>query len=213
MSGAGLDLRQPITRRHGRPPLMRVMRPDDSGRLQAVFARLDPQTVDTASSRFASRFPSRPSNAAPRSIASASPGWWWRSAAAAQDPGLGVRTLNRRPAAQGTGFMQLREDAASTIARQPPTSTRMPVSAIAGSLGYSATPIAAGSPAPCSAGPAWRRRNGGDRNGDAVSGAVKRRARRGRARRAPGDPPSPCESGIRASADRTLRSSNLIAPP
>jgi AraC-like DNA-binding protein len=50
--------------------------------------------------------------------------------------GLGVRTLNRRLAAEGTSFMQLREEASRAMARQLLDSTRMPVTEIAGVLGY-----------------------------------------------------------------------------
>jgi AraC-like DNA-binding protein len=57
-------------------------------------------------------------------------------AVAAKHLGLGVRTLNRRLAAQGTSFMQLREDAAHRMARQLLESTRKPVAEISGSLGY-----------------------------------------------------------------------------
>jgi len=57
-------------------------------------------------------------------------------AVAAKHLGLGVRTLNRRLAAEGAGYMQLREDAANTMARQLLESTRMPVTEIAGFLGY-----------------------------------------------------------------------------
>jgi AraC-like DNA-binding protein len=57
-------------------------------------------------------------------------------AVVAKHLGLGVRTLNRRLAAEGTSFMQLREEASSAMARQLLESTRMPVTEIAGFLGY-----------------------------------------------------------------------------
>jgi len=49
---------------------------------------------------------------------------------------LGLRTLNRRLAAGGTTFMHLREEASQAIACQLLESTRMPVTEIAGFLGY-----------------------------------------------------------------------------
>ena len=57
-------------------------------------------------------------------------------AAVAKRLGLGARTLNRRLAAEGTSFMQMREEASSAMARQLLESTRMPVAEIAGFLGY-----------------------------------------------------------------------------
>jgi AraC-like DNA-binding protein len=56
--------------------------------------------------------------------------------AVAQRLGLGVRTLNRRLAAEGTSFVQLREEASNAMARQLLEGTRMPVTEIAGFLGY-----------------------------------------------------------------------------
>jgi AraC-like DNA-binding protein len=53
--------------------------------------------------------------------------------------GLGVRTLSRRLAAEGTSFMQLREEASDAMARQLLEGTRMQVNEIASFLGY-ATP-------------------------------------------------------------------------
>jgi AraC-like DNA-binding protein len=50
--------------------------------------------------------------------------------------GLGVRTLNRRLAVEGTTFMRLRDEASNAMARQLLESTRMPVTEIAGFLGY-----------------------------------------------------------------------------
>ena len=50
--------------------------------------------------------------------------------------GLGVRTLNRRLAAEGTTFVQLREEASNVTARQLLESTRMQASEIASVLGY-----------------------------------------------------------------------------
>jgi len=50
--------------------------------------------------------------------------------------GLGARTLNRRLAAEGTTFMQLREEASNVMARQLLEDTRMSVTEIAGFLGY-----------------------------------------------------------------------------
>ena len=57
-------------------------------------------------------------------------------AAVAEQAGLGERTLNRRLAAEGTSFMQLREEARHTLARQLLESTRMPANEIAVRLGY-----------------------------------------------------------------------------
>jgi AraC-like DNA-binding protein len=50
--------------------------------------------------------------------------------------GLGARTLNRRLAAEGTSFLQLREEASNAMALQLLDSTRMSVTEIAGLLGY-----------------------------------------------------------------------------
>ena len=50
--------------------------------------------------------------------------------------GLGARTLNRRLAAEGTSFMQLRQEASHAMACQLLESSRMPVTEIAGFLGY-----------------------------------------------------------------------------
>jgi AraC-like DNA-binding protein len=50
--------------------------------------------------------------------------------------GLGVRTLNRRLAAEGTSFMRLREEASEAMACQILATTRMPVTEIADFLGY-----------------------------------------------------------------------------
>jgi len=57
-------------------------------------------------------------------------------AVVAKHLGLGARTLNRRLAAEGTTFMELRQEAANAMARQLLESTRMPVTEIAGFLGY-----------------------------------------------------------------------------
>ena len=57
-------------------------------------------------------------------------------AVVAKHLGLGVRTLNRRLAGEGTSFMQLREEASNAMARQLLEGTRMPVSEIAAFLGY-----------------------------------------------------------------------------
>jgi AraC-like DNA-binding protein len=58
-------------------------------------------------------------------------------AVVAKHLGVGVRTLSRRLAAEGTSFMQLREEASQAMARQLLEGTRMPVTEIAGFLGYS----------------------------------------------------------------------------
>ena len=50
--------------------------------------------------------------------------------------GLATRTLNRRLAAEGTSYLQLRGEARYTIARQLLTGTRMPANQIADRLGY-----------------------------------------------------------------------------
>jgi AraC-like DNA-binding protein len=50
--------------------------------------------------------------------------------------GLGVRTLNRRLAAEGVSFARLRDEARYTIARQLLQSTRMPAHQIADYLGF-----------------------------------------------------------------------------
>ena len=55
---------------------------------------------------------------------------------AASRVGLATRTLNRRLAAEGTSYLQLREEARYTIARQLLTGTRMPANQIADRLGY-----------------------------------------------------------------------------
>jgi len=55
---------------------------------------------------------------------------------AAKRVGLATRTLNRRLAAEGTSYLQLREEARYTIARQLLTGTRMPANQIADRLGY-----------------------------------------------------------------------------
>jgi len=57
-------------------------------------------------------------------------------AAAAKRVGLATRTLNRRLAAEGTSYLQLREEARYTIARQLLTGTRMPANQVADRLGY-----------------------------------------------------------------------------
>ena len=57
-------------------------------------------------------------------------------AMAAKRVGLAARTLNRRLAAGGTSYLQLREEARYTIARQLLTGTRMPANQIADRLGY-----------------------------------------------------------------------------
>ena len=57
-------------------------------------------------------------------------------AVVAKHLGLGVRTLSRRLAAEGTGFTQLREEAFDAMARQLLEGTRMPVTGIASFLGY-----------------------------------------------------------------------------
>lgn len=59
MSDPDLDFRQPITLRDGRAALIRVMRPDDKNRLQAAFAKLDPQTVYTRFFSFRKEIPER----------------------------------------------------------------------------------------------------------------------------------------------------------
>lgn len=46
-AGAEPDFRERFALRDGRPALIRVARPDDKARLQAAFARLDPQTIYT----------------------------------------------------------------------------------------------------------------------------------------------------------------------
>ena len=55
---------------------------------------------------------------------------------AAKRLGFGARTLNRRLAAAGTSFMQLREEARYSIARQLLQDTGIPVGRIADHLGY-----------------------------------------------------------------------------
>ena len=60
-------------------------------------------------------------------------------AAVAKRVGLGERTLNRRLAVEGTSFMQLREQARHTLARQLLENTRMPANEIAIHLGYANT--------------------------------------------------------------------------
>ena len=57
-------------------------------------------------------------------------------AVAAKRLGLGVRTLNRRLAEEGTSFMQLREEVSQVIACQLLESTHMPANEIADFLGY-----------------------------------------------------------------------------
>ena len=57
-------------------------------------------------------------------------------AVAAKRVGMATRTLNRRLAAEGTSYLQLREEARYTIARQLLTGTRMPANQIADRLGY-----------------------------------------------------------------------------
>jgi len=57
-------------------------------------------------------------------------------AAAAKRVGLATRTLNRRLAAEGTSYLQLREEARYTIARQLLTGTRMQTNQVADQLGY-----------------------------------------------------------------------------
>jgi AraC-like DNA-binding protein len=57
-------------------------------------------------------------------------------AAAAKRVGLATRTLNRRLAAEGTSYLQLREEARYTIARQLLTGTWMPANQVADRLGY-----------------------------------------------------------------------------
>jgi len=57
-------------------------------------------------------------------------------AAAAKRVGLATRTLNRRLAAEGTSYLQLREETRYTIARQLLTGTRMPANQVADRLGY-----------------------------------------------------------------------------
>jgi AraC-like DNA-binding protein len=57
-------------------------------------------------------------------------------AEAAKQLGLGGRTLNRRLAAEGTSFMQLRDETSRAIACQLLESTHMPASEIASFLGY-----------------------------------------------------------------------------
>jgi AraC-like DNA-binding protein len=55
---------------------------------------------------------------------------------AAKRVGLAARTLNRRLAAEGTSYLQLREEARYAIARQLLTETRMPANQVADRLGY-----------------------------------------------------------------------------
>jgi AraC-like DNA-binding protein len=55
---------------------------------------------------------------------------------AARRIGLATRTLNRRLAAEGTSYLQLREQARYAIARQLLTGTSMPANQIADRLGY-----------------------------------------------------------------------------
>jgi AraC-like DNA-binding protein len=57
-------------------------------------------------------------------------------AVAAKRVGLATRTLNRRLAAEGTSYQQLREQARYTIARQLLAGTRMPANQVADHLGY-----------------------------------------------------------------------------
>jgi AraC-like DNA-binding protein len=57
-------------------------------------------------------------------------------AAAAKRVGLATRTLNRRLADEGTSYLQLREEARYTIARQLLAGTRMPANQVADRLGY-----------------------------------------------------------------------------
>jgi AraC-like DNA-binding protein len=57
-------------------------------------------------------------------------------AVAAKRVGLAARTLNRRLAAEGTSYLQLREEARYAIARQLLTETRMPAYQVADRLGY-----------------------------------------------------------------------------
>jgi RimJ/RimL family protein N-acetyltransferase len=59
MSDDDLDYHQPITLRDGRAALIRVMRPDDKDRLQAAFAKLDPQSVYTRFFSFRKELPER----------------------------------------------------------------------------------------------------------------------------------------------------------
>ena len=57
-------------------------------------------------------------------------------AVAAKRVGLTTRTLNRRLAAEGASYLQLREEARYTIARQLLAGTRMPANQVADRLGY-----------------------------------------------------------------------------
>jgi AraC-like DNA-binding protein len=57
-------------------------------------------------------------------------------AVTAKRVGLAVRTLNRRLAAEGTSFMQLRDEARYAMARQLLRGTSMPANQIADRLGY-----------------------------------------------------------------------------
>jgi AraC-like DNA-binding protein len=57
-------------------------------------------------------------------------------AVAAKRVGLATRTLNRRLAAEGTSYLQLREETRYIIARQLLTGTRMPANQVADRLGY-----------------------------------------------------------------------------
>lgn len=57
-------------------------------------------------------------------------------ALAAKRVGLATRTLNRRLAAEGTSYLELREEARFTIARQLLAGTRMRASQVADRLGY-----------------------------------------------------------------------------
>ena len=57
-------------------------------------------------------------------------------AVASKRLGLAARTLNRRLAAEGTSYLQLREEARYTIARQLLASTHMPANEVADHLGY-----------------------------------------------------------------------------
>jgi AraC-like DNA-binding protein len=58
------------------------------------------------------------------------------AALAATRLGLGVRTLNRRLADEGTSFMKLRDEARYSIARQLLEGTRLPAGQIADHVGY-----------------------------------------------------------------------------
>ncbi len=57
-------------------------------------------------------------------------------AAAAQRMGLGIRTLNRRLAEDGSAFSRLRDESRYSIARQLLGNTRMPAGEVAVRLGY-----------------------------------------------------------------------------